>query len=193
MEIGLERALIKSLSANRKQDVAIFLIVVVLLVVIVSLFVANLWFQYDNYREGIRIALEDPAGPDHGSVVAYARSWDFAVVKTSGLFMSLLLAFTGVLYVLRAGEAAFQLEAEHSEFKGTLSTSSPGLVMVAAAVVLASVVISHATYVGVVPQSVSVEEERGALENAAALEPVSTPPVTELEDLGFGEQVIGRE
>ena len=64
----------------------------------------NLWFQYVNYQEGIRVALEGSVGADHASILTYARAWDFAVVKTSGLFVSFVLVFTGALYVLRAGE-----------------------------------------------------------------------------------------
>ena len=132
---------------SKQIDAAIFVAVTFVLLSLITLLASNLAFQYLNYRDGIKFALSDPNYIDHASVLMYSRAWDFAVVKTSSLFLSFLLIFTGALYVLRVGETNFQIAAEKGDFKGSLSMTSPGLVMVTLGVALAAYVLSSKTYV----------------------------------------------
>lgn len=134
-------------SFSDSLDIGIFAAVAVVLLALVALLATNLSFQYVNYRDGIKFALADPKFIDHASVLTYSRAWDFAVAKTSALFLSFLLIFTGALYVLRSAESRFEASAEKGEWKGTLSVSSPGLVMVTLGVFLVAFVLSSKTMI----------------------------------------------
>lgn len=141
-----------NLKLTNRFDVAIFVAVVVVLFCLLALLVFNLTFQYLNYNKGIEFALANPKHIDHSSVITYSRAWDFAVVKTSSLFLSFLLVFTGALYVLRTGDTNFELKAENANFRSSLSSTSPGLVMVTLGVFLAAYVLSNKTYIEYNPQ-----------------------------------------
>jgi len=158
------------LSFSKQIDAAIFAAVAVVLLSLLALLASNLAFQYLNYRDGIKFALSDPKYIDHASVLIYSRAWDFAVVKTSSLFLSFLLIFTGALYVLRVGETNFQIATEKGDFKGSLSVTSPGLVMVTLGVALAAYVLSSKTYVEYSRQGLS---PRVTLQKKDEPEPVS--------------------
>ena len=112
-------------------DKTIFLAMAIVLIVLVACMISNLRFQYRNYEKGIETARDttSPHQVDHAALLSYSRAWDFAVVETSALFLSYLLMFTGAIYVLRVSKSDFQLSAEKGDFKGHLTTSSPGLVM----------------------------------------------------------------
>ena len=114
-----------------RLDKAIFIVMSIVLLVLIVCMTSNLRFQYRNYEKGIEAAREttDPHRVDHAALLSYSRAWDFAVVETSALFLSYLLMFTGAIYVLRVSKSDFQLSAEKGDFKGHLTTSSPGLVM----------------------------------------------------------------
>nr|WP_067286657.1 hypothetical protein [Marinobacterium profundum] len=133
--------------STNKLDIAIFSAVALVLLCLIALLASNLIFQYSNYRDGIGMALADPKYIDHASILTYSRAWDFSVAKTSALFLSFLLIFTGALYVLRAAESKVELNAEQGDFKGSLSVTSPGLVMVALGVFLVAFVLSNKTMV----------------------------------------------
>ncbi len=135
------------LSFSNTLDLCIFLTMLVVLLSLLALLASNLSFQYFNYRDGIKLAVADPRYIDHASILTYSRAWDFAIVKTSAVFLSFTLIFTGAMYVLRAGETAYTMSLEKGEYKGSLSASSPGLIMLTLGVVLAGYVISNKTYV----------------------------------------------
>jgi len=126
-------------------DVAIFTAVGIVLLALFALLSSNLVFQYLNYRTGIRLAESNQASIDHTIILTYSRAWDFAVAKTSALFLSFLLIFTGALYVLRSAESRYEVTAEKGDWKGSLSISSPGLVMVTLGVCLVAYVLSNKT------------------------------------------------
>lgn len=134
-------------SFSNSLDIGIFAAVGVVLLALIALLASNLAFQYLNYRDGIKFALADPKFIDHASILTYSRAWDFAVAKTSALFLSFLMIFTGALYVLRSAESRFEALAEKGELKGSLSVSSPGLVMVTLGVFLVAFVLSSKTIV----------------------------------------------
>ena len=127
-----------NLKFNDRFDAAIFFIVIIILLALFSLLVSNLIIQYFNYNEAIGFALSDQKSIDYSSVLILSAAWDYAVVKKSALFMSFLLVFSGALYVLRAGKTNFKLRAENADFKGSLSLSSPGLIMVILGTLLAA-------------------------------------------------------
>lgn len=162
------------LAFSKRLDVAIFAAVAVILLALLVLLAFNLIFQYLNYRDGVRFALADPKYIDHASVLTYSRAWDFAVVKTSALFLSFLLIFTGALYVLRVGETNFELSAEKADFRGSLSLSSPGLIMVTLGVFLTAYVLSNKTYVEYNRQGLTLRQQIGEKGKTEVIEP-STP------------------
>src|SRR4051812_33721450 len=102
---------------SRSLDVAIFATIAIVLAALIALLASNLCFQYINYRDGINRALTEAGVVDHGSILTYSRAWDFAVAKTSALFLSFLLAFTGALYVLRSTEVRFDASVEQGNFR----------------------------------------------------------------------------
>lgn len=108
-------------SSSNRFDAAIFVTITLVLLALFVLLASNLFLQFLNYKAAITVALDNPKVIDYASVLSYSRAWDFAVVKTSALFLSFLLIFSGALYVLRAGETNFELTAKNADFKGSLS------------------------------------------------------------------------
>ena len=165
------------LSFTKRLDLAILLAVAVVLFSLLIILASNLSFQYMNYRDGIKFALSDPKYMDHASVLTYSRAWDFAVVKTSALFLSFLLIFTGALYVLRAGETNFELKAENADLKGSLSLSSPGLIMITLGVLLVAYVLSNKTYVEYNRQGLTSIQGVEAKRKSSAIEPSTSADI----------------
>lgn len=130
-------------------DKAIFLAMSILLIVLVACMISNLRFQYRNYEKGIETARDTTSlhRVDHAALLSYSRAWDFAVVRTSALFLSFLLMFTGAMYVLRVGKTDFRLSVEKGDLKGNLMTSSPGLVMMTLGVSLVACVLISKNFV----------------------------------------------
>ena len=120
--------------------IALFVVVCMILASLAGLLGASLIFQHDNYSRGIAAALSSIT-KDHNSVITYSRAWDFAVVKTSALFLAFTLIFVGALYVLRVAETRYALSMEGQRVKGSLETSSPGLVMLTLGVILVGLVL----------------------------------------------------
>jgi len=140
---------------NAVLTTRLFVVVCLVLVLIGGLLVLNLWFQHSNYQTAIAIALKED-GPSHDHIVTYARAWDFAVAKTSSLFVSFLLIFVGALYVLRAGQSSFALKVTGVGSSGALESSSPGLVMIALGVTLTVLTFYRDTTVRVSTKAESV-------------------------------------
>ena len=122
-------------------DKVIFLAMAIILIVLIAFMAFNLTVQYCNYDEGIKLTTKGVESPDHAALLSYSRAWDFAVVRTSALFLSFLLMFTGAMYVLRVGKTDFRLSVEKGDLKGNLMTSSPGLVMMTLGVSLVACVL----------------------------------------------------
>lgn len=124
-------------------DRRIFWIMTVLLAAQLVLLCGNLWFQYHNYATGIALAREAGASSDSVSLIlVYSRAWDFAVVKTSALFLGFLVFYSGALFVLRSAEAAYELSVTQGSQTGmTLKSSSPGLVMITLGAALVALVL----------------------------------------------------
>lgn len=155
---------------SNRFDAAIFVTITLVLLALFVLLVSNLVLQYASYNEAIIAALSR-SPIDHASVLSYSRAWDFAVVKTSALFLSFLLIFSGALYVLRAGETNFQLTAKNADFRGSLSLNSPGLVMVTLGTFLAAYVISTKSLVEYRGQ---VEQPYSEIRRKQALTPIES-------------------
>ena len=150
-------------------DLPIFIVVVLVIVLVLFMLVTNIVSQYVNYRDGINAALATSDDIDHAAVITYTRAWDFAVVKTSALFISFLLILIGALYVLRAAETQFQLSNEVSDFKAAIFTNSPGLAMVFLGVILAALSMYNKTAI----------EYKGPSKTAIAESPAETLESTE--------------
>jgi hypothetical protein len=119
--------------------------VCITLFLVMALLSLGLWFQYVNYDKGVTTALHASETP-HVVVLAYSRSWDVAVNKTASMFLGFVLIFIGALYVLRSADTHFALTVE-GKSKGSLETSSPGLVMITLAVVLIGLSLSSKSVV----------------------------------------------
>jgi hypothetical protein len=136
---------------------AIFVVVCLILLCLIGLLGFSLYFQHNNYSNGVLAALRGQRS-DHNSIITYSRAWDFAVVKTSSLFLAFMLIFVGALYVLRVSESRYGFTLEGKEVKGSLETSSPGLVMVTLGVVLVGLVIYSKSLVDYRPSSEAIGE-----------------------------------
>ena len=119
-------------STSVVPDKFLLYLVGIMVALVVLLLSFNLYFQYWTYSRAIGLALgtDTPGLVDHGIVLSYSRAWDFAVVKTSALFLAFALIFVGALYVLRTVETSYSLSVTGGDAKAALATSSPGLVMV---------------------------------------------------------------
>lgn len=129
---------------------ALFQIVTALLGVQLLLLVGNLWFQFHNYATGIRLAERAGATADIVSLILiYSRAWDFAVTKTSALFLGFMVIYLGALYVLRSADTAYELSfGQGSQPNVSLKSSSPGLVMITLGTLLVGLVLSNRSEVG---------------------------------------------
>lgn len=130
--------------SQKPSDAAIFIVVAIVICLVIVMLSANIISQFINYKTAITSALsgQGRALIDHSAVIAYSRSWDVAIIKTSSLFMSLLIILIGSLYVLRVAESQSTLSVESRDFRGVFSTSSPGLVLALFGVILVSVSLS---------------------------------------------------
>ena len=124
-----------------RLDKAIFIVMSIVLIVLVTFMAFNLKVQYRNYKKGIEATTLDGKRLNHAALISYSRAWDFAVVKTSALFLSFLLMFTGAMYVLRVEKTDIEFLMKKGDLKGKLITSSPGLVMVTLGVLLVACVL----------------------------------------------------
>lgn len=128
---------------SRNLDRGLFFVVLTVLAFILCLLTVNLVFQHANYAAGIHEITSEKRALDHAAVLAYSRAWDFAVVKTSSIFLAFTLILLGTLYVLRAGSIAFRLDDSGAAHRSSLETGSPGLVMITLGVLLMMFVTYH--------------------------------------------------
>lgn len=129
------------------NDKAIFLVIVAVLTAIVVLLFVSLWFQYAQYSSGVD-AVAQGKQINHVALLVYSRAWDFAVIKTSSLFLSFLLIFAGAIFVLKKAVGSLSGGAEYGTFKGSINVSGPGLVLAFLGVCLAALTIYNKTEVG---------------------------------------------
>lgn len=128
----------------------LFTIVTLLLAFQLALLVGNLWFQLRNYTAGIALAQQSGATADAVSLILiYSRAWDFAVTKTSALFLGFMVIYTGALYVLRSADTAYEISlTQGAQLGATLKSSSPGLAMIALGSGLVALVLHNKSEVG---------------------------------------------
>lgn len=127
---------------------AIFIIVGIVICVVIVMLSANIIGQFENYKTAIESTLSGRRAIDHSAIIAYSRSWDFAIIKTASLFMSLLIILIGYLYVLRIAESQSTLSVENRDFRGVFSTSSPGLALALFGVTLVIFSLNYKSEVG---------------------------------------------
>lgn len=168
----------------------IFTIVSLILLFLVVTLIGSLFVQYLNYNSGILLASEGNEKINHSIILTYARSWDFAIVKTSALFLSFLLVFTGALYVLRSADSKFLLTVDGKNTTGSLEASSPGLVMITVGVILLVIVLTTNSTVEYSRKIVAGSESVMELPTANQpnrLEPINTPSNTSPESQKGGK------
>jgi OmpA family len=133
-----------------KLDAALFTVVTLVLFTILCLLIWSLQFQSNTYKTGIQTALQETTLGHHTIALAYARAFDFAVAKTSVIFIGMLLVFVGSLFVLKVVNAGYTLGLESSEKgKATFTTSSPGLVMITLGIVTVNIAMFSKSFVNV--------------------------------------------
>ncbi len=115
--------------------------------IVFGLLAYSLYFQLHTYKFGLEEALKDK---NSALALAYARAGDFAVTKTSTVFLGFVLAFLGALFVLRTARVPFLLKAAGAA-KGNISlqTSSPGLVMITLGVLTINLALYSKSFVSV--------------------------------------------
>jgi len=136
-------------TTNYHIDRKLFAVVTTLLIILCGFLISNLYLQWNNYAAGIEAAT-NTAPVNHIALLTYSRAMDFAFVKTSTIFIGFLLVLLGTLYLLRASEAAYSLEAQNGDNKLTFTTASPGLVLATLGVI---------TVLGTIYKSTSVKFE----------------------------------
>ena len=157
-------------------DIALFVIVTVLMVLVLVMLSANIISQYVNYKGGIASVFAGKEFMDHSAIIAYSRSWDFAIIKTSSFFLSVLVILIGSLYVLRVARFDITVSAQTEFFRGAFSTSSPGLTMVLLGVVLAVFSLNYKSEIGYdsgAPAAVEMESKPRKPNAPHTPEPVS--------------------
>jgi hypothetical protein len=100
----------------------------------------SLFLQKENYAAAVRAAMTQ-APPEYAIIMLYSRAWDTSVLRTTSIFFGYIVLFVGALYVLRSADSIYKLGVEGKPLKGSLESSSPGLVMITLAVVLISIVL----------------------------------------------------
>jgi hypothetical protein len=137
--------------SSRVLDWLIAILLLGLLTFLTYLLVGNLRIEKETYTKAISVTLAnlDNFGreADPAAVIALSRALDFATTKTSALFLAYVLIFLGALYVLRTASAAYDLSVA-GPVKGTLHSSSPGLVMLTLGVVIVIVTLTTHSTVG---------------------------------------------
>jgi hypothetical protein len=123
---------LKDTERDRDQVVGsvIGVFIFALFLLVASLMCWSVYIQVKLITTATAVALTHP-NTDHAAALGYSRALNTAVVKTSCIFLAYLLIFLGGLYVLRTAKQTFGLDIEAKGVKGTLNTSSPGLVMAA--------------------------------------------------------------
>jgi uncharacterized membrane protein YjgN (DUF898 family) len=117
-------------------DRIIILVAVVLTVFTITLLLGNLYFQYTNYEQAITQSLEE-GFVDYAAVLSLSRAYDFAVLKTSGMFLGYGLIMLGSIFVLRRQQDTYELDLGSAEAgRLILRSSSPGLIVISLGVVL---------------------------------------------------------
>ncbi|HXU33798.1 MAG TPA: hypothetical protein VN851_24780 [Thermoanaerobaculia bacterium] len=112
------------------------------MMVAISLVLYTVVTQMSVYRTSIDAVFSRPGPVDHAAVLAYARSGDFAAAKFSALCLGFTLIFLGAAYTLRMARVGYELSVEKEDVaKASLSTTSPGLVMVSLGVVLVALAV----------------------------------------------------
>ena len=131
--------------ADRKLDARLFGVVVLMITVMMIILMLGLAIEAQNYRT----ALSTVAG-NNTLIFAYSRAFESALTRVSALFLSFLLVFTGVLFVLRTANIAYDLHlsgttGEGKGFQAALAATSPGLVIATLGVALVAIVFLKAS------------------------------------------------
>lgn len=121
-----------------KLEWATFSLVSTMIGFVAIILLLNLLFQYGNYSIGIDVASRESMY-NHTAILTYSRAWDFAVVKTSSLFMSFILIFTGAIYVLHKSDAKLDASGEYNGIRGSIQITTPGLILALMGLVIACV------------------------------------------------------
>ncbi|AWB57437.1 OmpA family protein [Colwellia sp. Arc7-D] len=129
-------------------DKKLFFVVGGLLLLICILLMINLLLQWNNYNQGIKLAV-DGGQNQHTMVLTYSRAMDFAFVKTSTIFLGFVLVFVGALYLLRINEVAYKFEAKSGPRNVSFQTASPGLVLVTLGVITVLFTTYNKSYISI--------------------------------------------
>jgi len=129
-------------------DIGLFTAVAFSLIAVGVMLFWNIHTQFTNYAVAIDSALDGERKIDLSAVIAYTRSWDFAIIKTSSLFISVIIILIGLMYVLRSSESSFKISSQSDWFKGAFTTSSPGRATILMGVALVALSLNYKSDVG---------------------------------------------
>lgn len=134
---------------EQRLDNILLSIVSIVILFISAILCINLVNQHRNYSTVISDVLQSPNKGAFSIVLAFSRALDFAVIKTSSIFLGFLLVLVGCLYVLRASRSKYSLSVgEKDSTNLALKTTSPGLVLVTLGIVTINLAIFSKTYIG---------------------------------------------
>lgn len=120
----------------------------ILSLTVVGILITNVTFQCINYSGIINNHITKSSTPNYALILAFSRALDFAVMKTSTVFIGFLLAIVGALYVLRIGSSGYNLTIDApGNTRFTLQTASPGLVMVTFGIIVVLVALNNKSLV----------------------------------------------
>ncbi len=123
-----------------------FVVPVVLLLTLIVVLIAGLWQvieqSHGDFGKGIEIATLGYSQGENATAMArriflLASGHQIITFKAAAFVISVLMFFVGAVFVLYRAEARYDLSTESSSLKASLSTSSPGLVIITLAAALA--------------------------------------------------------
>ena len=114
---------------KRYFDVAIFTVVVIAIVAMLLFLLANFVEHSSSYKKAIDATSSGDV--NHSALIVFLLSWNFGITRISVIFISFVIILIGALYVLRVAQSEFKASAKvEDRFQISLSTASPGLVMI---------------------------------------------------------------
>ncbi len=135
------------MSTNKGNQAKIDNLILTVLVLVIGftmfLLVQNLLTQKKVYTDALISVQQSPTIITPNAVLAYSRSMDFAITKTSAIMMGFVLIFTGALLLFKLFNGSINLSSSlPGNVKFDLQTSTPGLALAAFGTIILVVAIT---------------------------------------------------
>jgi len=137
---------VSPIPAQPKAAAVRFFVPVALLLMLILVLIVGLWIvigqSHRDFDRGIEIATLGYSQGQNASAMTrriflLASGHQIVTFKAAAFVISALMFFVGAVFVLYKAEASYDLRTESSALKASLSTSSPGLVIVTLSAALA--------------------------------------------------------